>query len=191
MLRPLEETDLKLILLWRNALVVRQVMFTQHEISWDEHQAWFYRAQVDDSRQGFLFLDHENVPCAVVNFSSIDQVQKSAFWGFYANPDAKPGTGMRMSLDALDKAFVELGLRKLNAEVLASNQRSLEMHKKVGFIQEGYFRDHFFDGKKNVDVVRFGILHKEWPLAKQNLQDRINQYRMSVFEQRCWGNLSE
>jgi UDP-4-amino-4,6-dideoxy-N-acetyl-beta-L-altrosamine N-acetyltransferase len=176
MLRPLEESDLKLILPWRNALTVRQAMFTQHEISWDEHQAWFHRMQADESKQWFLFLDYENVPSAVVSFVSIDQVQKLAFWGFYTDPDARPGTGTRMSLDALDKAFFELGLRKLNAEVLASNLCSLEMHKKIGFIEEGRFRDHFFDGESNVDVFRFGILYEEWPHAKRNLQDRISQW---------------
>jgi UDP-4-amino-4,6-dideoxy-N-acetyl-beta-L-altrosamine N-acetyltransferase len=176
MLRPLEESDLKLVLTWRNAPVVREAMFSQHEISWEEHQAWFHRAQVDDSRQLFLFLNDDNFPCAVVNFVSINKVQKSAFWGFYANPGALPGSGLRMSLNALDKAFFDFGIRKLNAEVLASNLRSLKMHKKVGFCQEGYFRDHFFDGEKNVNVVRFGILQKEWPIARRNLLHRINQF---------------
>jgi len=37
MLRPLEESDLELILPWRNASTVRQAMFMQHKISWDEH----------------------------------------------------------------------------------------------------------------------------------------------------------
>ena len=179
MLKPLEESDLELILSWRNTLTVRQAMFTQHEVSRDEHQAWFHRMQADDTNRWFLFLDHESVPCAVVNFVSIEQVQRRAFWGFYTDPNARPGTGMRMSLEALDKAFVELGFRKLNAEALASNLRSLEMHKKIGFIEEGHFRDHFFDGKENVDVVRFGILEKEWPLAKRKLQDRINQWKLT------------
>jgi UDP-4-amino-4,6-dideoxy-N-acetyl-beta-L-altrosamine N-acetyltransferase len=176
MLRPLENSDLELILSWRNTLTVRQAMFTQHEISWNEHQAWFRSSQADESKRLFLFLDHENAPCAVVSFVSIEQVQKLAFWGFYTDPDAKPGTGMRMSLEALDKAFDDLGLMKLHATVLASNLRSLEMHKKIGFTQEGCFRDHFFDGKSNVDVVRFGILHKKWLLARQDLQDRISQW---------------
>lgn len=151
-------------------------MYSQHEIAREEHRLWFKRMQADHSKQWFLFFDDENGPCAVVNFVAIDQIQKSAFWGFYADPNAKPGAGMRMSLEALDKAFVELGLRKLNSEVLASNQRSLQMHKKIGFIQEGCFRDYFFDGERYVDVIRFGILHKEWPLAKRRLQDRLSQW---------------
>lgn len=179
MLRPLDKADLELVLSWRNDPAVRQAMYSQHEVTSEEHQLWFQRMQNDESKQWFLFLDHDGNPCAVVNFVSIDTFQKTAFWGFYADPNATPGTGMRMSLEALDKAYIELGLRKLSAEVLASNIRSLEMHKKVGFIQEGHFRDHFFDGERYVDVVRLAIFDKEWPLAKRNLQDRIIQWTTS------------
>lgn len=185
MLRPLDKVDLELVLSWRNDPTVRQAMYSQHEVTWEEHQLWFQRMQVDKSKQWFLFLDCDGTPCAVVNFVSIDTVMKTAFWGFYADPNARSGTGMRMSLEALDKAFVELGFRKLNAEVLASNLRSLTMHKKIGFIQEGHFRDHFFDGKRYVDVVRLAILNKEWLLAKRKLQDSINQRMASIKDSRA------
>jgi UDP-4-amino-4,6-dideoxy-N-acetyl-beta-L-altrosamine N-acetyltransferase len=163
MLRPLEESDLELILLWRNVLKVRQAMFTQHEIGWDEHQAWFHRMQADDTKRWFLYLNENNEPSGVVYFTDLDAAQRSAFWGFYASPDAMPGTGLRMSLDALDKAFNELALEKLSADVLATNSRSLDMHKKVGFTEKGYFREHFFDGEKRVNVMRLGMLSSEWP----------------------------
>jgi UDP-4-amino-4,6-dideoxy-N-acetyl-beta-L-altrosamine N-acetyltransferase len=175
MLRPLEKSDLELILRWRNAPTARKAMFSQHEISLEEHRAWFQRIQEDDTQQWFLFLDDDGFPSAVVNFIQIDQVQKKAFWGFYTKPESKRGTGLRMSLEALDKAFDNMGLEKINAEVLGSNLRSLDMHKKVGFIQEGCFRKHFLDGRKSVDVVRFGLLQKEWAQAKINLVDRISQ----------------
>ena len=176
MLRPLQESDLELILPWRNAPTVRQAMFSQHEISLEEHRAWFQRMQADYSKKWFLFFDDDGLPSAVVNFIEINQIQKKAFWGFYTKPDAKRGAGMRMSLEALDKAFNDLGLEKISAEVLGSNLRSLDMHKKVGFIQEGHFREHFFDGQKSVDVVRFGLLQKEWAQAKINLVGRISQW---------------
>ena len=173
MLRPLEESDLKLILPWRNAPTVRQAMFTQHEISWDEHQAWFHRIQADDNKRWFLYLNDNNEPRGVVYFTDFDAADRSSFWGFYVSPDAIPGTGLRMSLDALDKAFNELGLEKLNAEVLATNLRSLNMHKKVGFAQEGLFLEHFCNGEKRVDVIRLGIVSSEWPQNRLVLVSRI------------------
>ena len=173
MLRPLEESDLKLILPWRNALTVRKAMFTQHEISWDEHQAWFHRMQADDTKRWFLYLNDNNEPSGVVYFKDLDAADRSSFWGFYASPGAIPGTGLRMSLDVLDKAFNELGLEKLNAEVLATNLRSLDMHKKVGFAQEGFFREHLCNGEKRVDVIRLGIVSSGWPQNRRVLVSRI------------------
>jgi len=173
MLRPVEESDLELMLTWRNALTVRRAMFTQHEISWDEHQAWFRRVQTDESKQWFLYLNHNNVASGVVYFTDFDAPQRIAFWGFYASPDTTPGTGLRMSLDAIEKAFNELGLEKLNADVLVTNSRSIDMHKKVGFSQEGCFREHFFDGEKRVDVIRLGMLSSEWPKNRVSLYSRI------------------
>jgi len=173
MLRPLDESDLELILSWRNAPTVRQAMFNQHEISWDEHQAWFRSVQMDESKIWFLYLNQNNEASGVVYFTNFDALQRSAFWGFYASLGATPGTGLRMSLDALDKAFNELGLEKLNAEVLATNLRSLDMHKKVGFAQEGFFREHFYNGEKRVDVMRLAILLSEWPQNRAVLVSRI------------------
>ncbi|MFZ4559429.1 MAG: UDP-4-amino-4,6-dideoxy-N-acetyl-beta-L-altrosamine N-acetyltransferase [Saprospiraceae bacterium] len=173
MLRILQESDLELILLWRNAPAIRQAMFTQHEITLEEHLAWFQRIRVDAGVRCFLFLDKEGIPCGVVSFTGIDVRQSNAFWGFYAKPLAMPGTGMRLSLDALNYAFGELGLYKVNAEVLGSNPRSIEMHKKVGFIEEGRFREHFFNGEERVDVIRLGLLATEWPSCRTLLESRI------------------
>jgi len=173
LLAPLRTSDLRLILQWRNASTVRQAMFTQHEISWHEHQAWFHDLQSDESKQWFLYLNKINQPSGVVYFTDIDTAQRSAFWGFYAGPDAPSGTGLRMSLDALDKAFNELALEKLNSDVLTTNLRSRDMHREVGFFEEGLFRKQFFNGCERIDVIRLGILASEWPVCRQELERRI------------------
>ena len=124
-----------LILPWRNAPNVRRAMFTQHEISPEEHRAWFQSIKSDPSARWFLYLDENGVPCGVVYFTSLGAAHGGPFWGFYSSPDALPGTGIRMGLEAMDYVLRELGQRKVNGEVLASNQRSLDLHKKIGFQQ--------------------------------------------------------
>jgi len=175
LLARLKDSDLGFILQWRNAPAVRQAMFTQHEISWEEHEVWFHRVQADESKRWFLYLNKNNQPSGVVYFTVLDPAQHSAFWGFYASPDATPGTGLRMSLDALDKAFNELALEKLNVDVLVTNSRSLDMHKKIGFAEEGHFREQFFNGEQRIDVVRLGMLASEWSGYRQALKARIAQ----------------
>ena len=83
-----------------------------------------------------------------------------------------------MSLDALDHAFNKLRIQKLNAEILASNQRSLDMHKKVGFIEEGRFRDQYYNGNERIDVIRFGMLASDWLQSSRELKSRIAKLKV-------------
>ena len=173
MLRPLEESDLELTLPWRNVPTARKAMFSQHEISPEEHCAWFQRMQSDSSMRWFLYQDAALDPLGVVYFTGLNKTPENAFWGFYAKPEGTPGTVMRLSFDVLHEAFDEFGLHKLNAEVLSSNQRSLYMHKKVGFQEEGRFREQFINGNAHIDVIRLGMLASEWPTCREALQARI------------------
>jgi UDP-4-amino-4,6-dideoxy-N-acetyl-beta-L-altrosamine N-acetyltransferase len=172
---PLSENDLALVLPWRNAPEVRRNMYTHHEISPDEHRAWFERMRQDPSARWYLYRDTAGEPQGVVYFTAIDPMQKTAFWGFYAKPEASPGTGTRMEYEALDLAFGELALRKLNCEVLASNPVVVNLHRKVGFTQEGVFRAQHFDGTAQIDIIRLGLLANEWVEHRERLRQRVAQ----------------
>ncbi|QVL50172.1 MAG: UDP-4-amino-4,6-dideoxy-N-acetyl-beta-L-altrosamine N-acetyltransferase [Thiocapsa sp.] len=171
----LTETDLDLILPWRNAPAVRRNMYTHHEIAPAEHRAWFQRLQQDPGARWYLYRDAADTPQGVVYFTAISPEQGTASWGFYARPDAPPGTGTRILYEALMLAFGELSLHKLNGEVLATNVTSVNLHKKVGFTQEGLFRDQHFDGTQYIDVVRLGLLVAEWEQHRDRLRERVAQ----------------
>lgn len=161
-LRKLTEKDLELILGWRNAPEVRKYMYSTQEISEAEHRAWFSVMDSDPQARWYLHQDENDKPDGVVYFTQYRPDNSSSFWGFYVAPNAPAGTGTKLGLDALNEAFNVLGLHKLNAEVLKTNQRSLRFHEKMGFKCEGRFRDYHFNGNDFVDVIRFGILESEW-----------------------------
>ena len=51
-IRSMAEEDLTMVLAWSNHPEVRRFMFTQHEISLEEHTQWFMRAvQEEVARQ--------------------------------------------------------------------------------------------------------------------------------------------
>lgn len=174
-LYPLSESDLDLILPWRNAPAVRQASFTHHEITPAEHRAWFQRQQQNPCARWYLYRDAAGTPQGVVYFTALDPAQRTGYWGFYARPEATPGTGTRILYAALELAFGELNLHKLNGEALASNTASVNLHKKVGFTQEGIFRDQHFDGTRHIDIIRLGMLASEWPLHRERLRARLDQ----------------
>ncbi len=161
-LRDVEVTDLQLILQWRNRPEIREKMYTTHEISWDEHQAYFNKVWNDDTKRYLLCIDDEGHPVGVVNFADIDRVNNRAFWGFYSGDTSKRGVGTQMELLALTLAFDEMHLHKLSAEVLSTNQPVLDFHLKFGFQLEGTFRQHHLTQAGYVDVHRIGLLRSEW-----------------------------
>jgi len=175
-LRKLTEDDLPLILIWRNAQGVRENMYSTQEISAADHRAWFSRMKHDLQARWYLHQGENDKPDGVVYFTQYRPENHSSFWGFYAAPDAPAGTGTKLGLDALNEAFYVLGLHKLNAEVLTTNERSLRFHEKMGFCVEGRFRDYHFNGEYFIDVIRLGILESEWSENRPKVESRMAKF---------------
>ena len=161
-LRKIQQEDLELILSWRNHPDVRSSMFSQSVIELDQHRAWFRRESEKETSLWFLYLDTEGNPAGVVYFTDIDGISSNAFWGFYAAPGARPGTGTRMGVEALDYFLVDKGFHKVNADVLDTNQRSHRFHRKLGFQAEGVFREQYLGKEDYRNVTRFGLLDSDW-----------------------------
>jgi UDP-4-amino-4,6-dideoxy-N-acetyl-beta-L-altrosamine N-acetyltransferase len=172
-LRRMTRDDLLQVLKWRNRPEVRAAMYSHHIITPEEHFKWYAQIEKSDKDQYFIFENNNNKH-GVVYFNQIDNISKTAFWGFYTGNKAPKGSGYRMEFLALQHAFEKLNLHKLNCEVLAFNKLVIEMHKKVGFKVEGLFRQMHFDGKNYQDVIRLGMLEDEWENAQRFLLNKID-----------------
>lgn len=63
---------------------------------------------------------------------------------------------------AMDYAFNTLNLHRLEAEVFSYNGPALALFKSLGFVQEGILREaRFMDGGYH-DIIRFGLLRREY-----------------------------
>lgn len=162
--RLMTEDDLEQVLSWRNHPDVRRYMYSQHEISQEDHAQWFSRASQVPGRHLLLFEMNRTQR----GFFQIHQISSGgiADWGFYAAPDAPKGTGRALGKAALRYAFETLGLHKLCGQALAFNERSIHFHLSLGFQREGFMRQQHFDGEQYHDVVCFGLLASEWHLPK-------------------------
>ena len=159
-IRPMVYADLTLVLAWRNHPDVRRYMYTQREITLDEHQSWFERSLLD-SKKHFLIFEVDHQPLGFVNFNEREN-GGIADWGFYAAPDAPKGSGRQLGRAALSHAFTQLKLNKVSGQALAYNERSIQFHQSLGFQQEGILRDQHFDGEHYYNVICFGLLSHEW-----------------------------
>lgn len=162
--RQMNEGDLEQVLTWRNHAEVRRFMYTQHDISIEEHARWFARASQDPDRHLLVF----EINTTPLGFINIIQIASGgiADWGFYLAPDAPKGTGQALAQAALRYAFEAAGIKKLCGQALAFNERSVRFHLNLGFQREGVLRQQHFDGHQYHDVVCFGMLAREWNQAK-------------------------
>lgn len=161
--RPMNKRDLGQVLSWRNHPDVRRYMFTQHEISFDEHARWFAQASQDPERH-LLVFEINRTPRGFINVHQI-ATGGIADWGFYAAPEAPKGSGRAIGEAALRYAFETIGLHKLCGQALAFNERSIRFHLNLGFQREGVLRQQHFDAQQYHDVVCFGLLANEWQKA--------------------------
>jgi len=155
-LRKMIADDLEDVLHWRNHPYVRDNMFHQHKILMKEHREWYHRANLEPGRH-LLIFEVDDISLGFVNLEFIEK-NRLINWGFYKKYDAPKGIGREMGLKVIDYAFKEIQAHKIVGQVLAFNISSLNLHKSLGFSQEGILKEHFFDGKTYQDIVMFGLL---------------------------------
>lgn len=158
-LRPMQHSDLEQVLAWRNHPDVRRFMYTQHEITLDEHQKWFEQCS-NNAKQHLLIYEENRTPLGFIQIKIIKD--SIGDWGFFASPNAPKGTGRLFGVLALQFVFEKLKLHKLKGEAIAFNEGSVRYHKNLGFKQEGTMRSEFFDGNIYHDIIQFGLLASDW-----------------------------
>lgn len=70
-------------------------------------------------------------------------------------------------------AFETLNFHRLEAEIIEGNEASLALFLKAGFVEEGRLREAKFLNGKYHDILRFGLLRKEYDPEWQAGSDSI------------------
>ena len=171
-LRSIADVELELMRAWRNEPAVRANMYTQHEISHEEHLAWWAKTKIRADQKYFMY-EMAGAPTGIAAFTGIDIQSRNSVWAFYASPTAPRGTGSKMEFLMLEHAFGTLKLHKLYCEVLAFNTPVIKLHQKFGFKAEGVFREQHKVNDDFVDTYRLGILAAEWQEQRQAMYEKL------------------
>ncbi|AFY35676.1 UDP-4-amino-4,6-dideoxy-N-acetyl-beta-L-altrosamine N-acetyltransferase [Calothrix sp. PCC 7507] len=169
-LRALNESDLEQVLEWRNSERIRTNMYTDHIISIEEHREWFKKISLDNNAVYKVF-EFKGRSLGVVNATQIDRVNQKCSWAFYLGDENVPfGSGAVMEFLFLEYVFEELKIRKLCCEVFVFNLTTIKLHKKFGFREEGYFKQHILKNNTYEDVISMALLVDEWIITKPKLE---------------------
>jgi UDP-4-amino-4,6-dideoxy-N-acetyl-beta-L-altrosamine N-acetyltransferase len=180
-LRPLEPTDKDRLYAWRNTPEVAAFMYTDHQIGAEEHARWF-AGLAGNPRRDYRIIEVDGAPAGPANFSDIDHVQGRASWAYYLADPAVRGKGVGGYVEFLmiERAFGEMGLRKLWCEVLITNEPVWKLHQKFGFRQEALFRAHVIKADQPMDVMGLGLLAEDWHAVRPAMVERMTRLGYAV-----------
>jgi UDP-4-amino-4,6-dideoxy-N-acetyl-beta-L-altrosamine N-acetyltransferase len=157
--RAVDADDLPKLLEWRNHPEIRKYMITQHEITLEEHLAWFQRVEMDHQRC-LLMIERKGRPMGYVQFSGI--TGDCADWGFYVAPGSPKGSGRGLAMAALTHAFGSMSLKQVRGKALSYNQASIRLHLRCGFREEHDREQAKRDDGRTEEVCCFVLDRSTW-----------------------------
>ncbi len=162
-LRDLRPDDADLLYAWRRDPDVRRWMSDADFPDEAAHRAWVERLAADPDRHGWI-ITREGSPAGLLTLTGLDGPHRRAEWNWLVG-DAEArgrGVGRAAQVLGLDRAFHELGLHKVFAEVLADNDAALKAQAAAGFRREGYLPGHVLMAGEPRDVVLLGMTAEMW-----------------------------
>jgi len=171
LLRPLQESDVnEEYLAWLNDRAVNRYLAVGQSVSTDETlRAYLQRFQNSRTDVLFVIIHRQTArPLGTVTINRLHPVNRTADTGIMIGRKDSWGRGYGVEAWrlAIEYAFTNLGVRKLTAGAVVDNLASIAALKKLGFKQEGVFREEFLVDGQYRDIVRFGVFQHEFEHAK-------------------------
>lgn len=165
-LRPLDESDLPLLLRWANDQEVRQFYIRHRPTTAALEKKLLEKKLLDESSEVNLGItlaeNHELI--GTMSLHRIDLIHGTGWVGIMiGRKDCwSNGFGSEATMILLDYAFNQLNLRKVSWGALSSNSRSLRCAGNCGFREEGRMRAQFQRGDELIDDVFLSVFRNEW-----------------------------
>jgi len=159
---------------WHHAPHVRAAAFSEYETTLEKMQEWFHSITAN-KKIVYLIFEGNQIPLGVVNFVDIDRRHSRAQWGLYLGEENQPkATGTVLGYFGLEYGFRILGLRRIMAEMIVNNPKSISLHKRLGFTVEGRFRAHVVKDGNYLDVLTAAIFADDWrTIQRQKLGEML------------------
>ena len=82
--------------------------------------------------------------------------------GFGADAERGKGYGFEALSMAINFAFNELNLERLQLNVISYNTAGIKLYEKLGFKKEGIYREAVLRDGVRSDLLLYGLLRREW-----------------------------
>jgi len=166
-LRPVKKSDLSVFLKWFNDLEVIQYLGSIRPITEIEEERWIEELGTIRKESDIVFVIeavNSKKPIGTCGFHHIDYKNQNADFGIAIGEKRywNKGYGTEAAELMINYGFTQLNLNRISSAVFDFNERSIKLHKKVGFQEEGRWRKYVFKNGRFHDSILFGLLREEW-----------------------------
>jgi RimJ/RimL family protein N-acetyltransferase len=94
----------------------------------------------------------------------IDSLHRTAILGISIGRSSERGKGLGTDASrvTIRYGFEELNLHRIWLDVFGYNRRAYELYRRLGFTEEGRWREHLERDGRRHDVILMGLLRQEW-----------------------------
>jgi len=155
----------------RDAFIAAMKASAEHHRPWltppvtvPEFDAWLTRANRADFDASLAIRPEDG---AIVGYFNISQIIRgplqSAFLGYGGVAEWSGGGYMTAALRlVLERAFTDLALHRLEANIQPDNAASIALVERCGFVREGFSERYLKIGGHWRDHARFAIRAEQW-----------------------------
>ena len=159
-LRPLINSDYEKFYKWHSDANIRfQTAMHPYPVTEQNEREWFNKAISNISNKRLIFtvvFKEKDEVIGYFQLTEVNFINKNAMLGIVIGEEEYRGQGLGKEIMELgiNYGFKSLGLLKISLDVINENNSAINLYKKMGFVEEGVFKNQFFfDGKLN-NVLR-------------------------------------
>ncbi|MER2121798.1 MAG: UDP-4-amino-4,6-dideoxy-N-acetyl-beta-L-altrosamine N-acetyltransferase [Solibacillus sp.] len=157
----IEEKHLQQILDWRTSEEVTRFMYTDIEYNLENQKKWLEKIRADENGRYFL-MEYRDEIIGFISLTNINWPHKHATWNFYIGNKKYAMLAGFLGAYMYNYAFNELGLQKLNGEVMDINEGVRKLHSKQGAREVGMLERHILKNDVWHDIYLFEMTKSHW-----------------------------
>ena len=168
-LRPVMRSDIEHFLKWFNDPEVTQYLSMYLPMTEMAEEKFIEDLGSAATGTRVMFVietieDNNNKPIGSIGLSNIHPKNHNAVFGIAIGEKDywSKGYGTEAARLIIGYGFEQLNLHRINSFAISFNERSLRLHLRVGFKEEGRQREAVFKNGDYHDHVMFGLLRNEW-----------------------------
>jgi RimJ/RimL family protein N-acetyltransferase len=169
LLRPVKRSDISYFLKWFNDPEVIQYLGMYLPMTEMAEEKFIEELGTTRARTDALFVievieGNSTKPIGNCGLHGINSKDNHATFGIVIGEKDywNKSYGTEAARLLINYGFQQLNVHRISSSAVAFNERSIRLHKKVGFREEGRLRQRMFKNGQYHDLVQFGILREDW-----------------------------